>query len=623
MSGIFGFVGQHHVSDPNKVLQKMREATPAYGPLVKHQWTSEESGVGLEALHPTRINQRGHYAEDRSTEVYCIFDGVIYRHSGMAGGEAVEPDGAAFLLEHYLNSGTEGLSQINGSFNVAWWDNKVRRLVLANDKLGHRPLFYGHSNGNFVFASLVANIMATGMLSPEIDVEGLADLISYQYILGKRTLFKNIQILSPASVLTYEPNQLNIRQYWRLDQVEPYGNYDHRRIDQLVDVFKAAVKRSLRSDVTCAIGLTGGLDSRCILAAAANQKLPFVTHTGGQPDSTDAILANELADRVGTQHFFEMVAPDNLGEWLVPMVLHQGGIMATFHSHPCQMLHAPFAFDTMIQGVGGEFIRHPWVSPSDLNIGDIAVQKPLRIERLLAKTTQYPEQLWNPDFRPRALYAPQEHLNGLLLDYHTHGVPASAGQYFYYYERCRKFLNKAILITRANRDAYFPYFDHQWIDAIVSIPISERLSNSIQIDLIKRLYPKILKIPYAKNLMPLSASPGRIQIIKRYRKIRQKLSRRLKFIAPANTIVPNHYYAQWTRSEMRSTLVELLHNPNAAFRAYLDWGTVETLLEQHFSGQRNHESLLSALTVFEIAHQLWVDPSAQNASTMKLSEIFI
>jgi asparagine synthase (glutamine-hydrolysing) len=621
MSGIYGFAVQHCVSDPKIVLKKMREAVPAYGPLVNHQWTSKDGDIGLETLHPTRIGQCGRYAEDRSTGVYCIFDGVIYRASEAAGGELVEPNGAALLLEHYLSSGTEGLDKIDGSFNVAWWDERVRCLVLANDKLSHRPLFFGYSNGNLVFASLLANIMATGMISPEVDVEGLADLITYQYILGKRTLFKDILILPPASVLTYKEGRLSIKQYWCLDHVEPYGKYDKRRLDRLAEVFKTAVRRSLRLDLTCAVGLTGGLDSRCILAAAANQQLPFVTHTGGQPDSTDVVLANEIADRAEAPHIFEPITPDNLGEWLVPMVLHQGAIIATLHSHPCQLLYSQLPFDAIVQGLGGEFVRGFWVSPSDLKISDLATQKPRGIRRLLSKTTQYPEKLWNPVFRSRALHAPKEHLNDLLSDYNTQDVPVAAVEYLYVNERCRKFLNKAILIARANRDAYFPFLDHQWMEEVASIPISERLNNRIQIDLIKRLYPKILDIPYAKNLIPLSASPGRIRVINHYRGIKQRLSRKLKFMGPDHIIVPTHYYSQWTRSEMRSMLIELLYNPNAAFRAYLDWETVETLLGQHFSRQKNYESLLGALAVFEIAHQLWVNPSDKKDSSYATREI--
>jgi hypothetical protein len=74
------------------------------------------------------------------------------------------------------------------------------------------------------------------------------------------------------------------------------------------------------------------------------------------------------------------------------------------------------------------------------------------------------------------------------------------------------------------------------------------------------------------------------------------------------TKVPTHYFSQWIRKEMRETLFDLLYNPKAAFRAYLNWQTVETLFNQHFSGQANWEHLVGALTVFEISHRLWVDP---------------
>ena len=70
--------------------------------------------------------------------------------------------------------------------------------------------------------------------------------------------------------------------------------------------------------------------------------------------------------------------------------------------------------------------------------------------------------------------------------------------------------------------------------------------------------------------------------------------------------VPNHYYFRWIRNEMRPVLVELLYNPNAAFRAYLRWETVQALLDQHFSGEADWEHLVAALSVFEIAHRLWV-----------------
>jgi asparagine synthase (glutamine-hydrolysing) len=612
MSGIYGFVAQQGTSDPSVLLSRMCEAHSSPRPSVQRQWTSQEGYAGLGAIHPACLGGSPHFAESPSAGgARCVFDGVTYCDPGAQGNTLLEPDGAALLLKRYLKAGIECLQKIDGSFNVAWWDEKARRLVLANDKLGQRPLFWGLRGGVFVFASMLARVMASGVLSPEIDVEGFADLLSYAYILGERTLFKDIHILPPASVLTYADGRVQIWQYWHLDQVEPHGKYNARRLDELEDVFKRAVKRAIRPDVPCTISLTGGLDSRCILAAAANQRLSFTTQTGGQPNSTDVILAKKVAAQVGVQHSFELISPQRLGEWLTPMVFHQGGTIATLHSHPCKFLYAPPAFAAEVQGIGGEFARSHWLSPAALDISDLAIAQKLLRDRMssrLAKKPQYFEQLWRPEFRSLGLRSAEEHLDTLLLSYKPQKSPATVVDYLYLHERCRKFLNKALLIVRACEEVYLPYLDNQWIEAIAAVPVAERVTNRIQIDLIRRLYPKLLDIPYTKTLLPLSARPWKIWTTTYGRKIRRRVWQRFRVIGRGPVPVPHASYSHWSRNEMRDTLIDLLYNPNAAFRVYLHGETVETLLDQHFLGRESWDDLIAALAVLEIAHRLWGAP---------------
>lgn len=609
MSDIYGFVAQKSISDPAMILKRMFEIIPSPEPLIIHHWIAKKGNAGFGTIHPARIVGSRHFAEDVSNGVLCVFDGIIYRDINAHEDTLVESNGAAVLLEQYLKSGIECLTKINGSFNVAWWSERTRSLVLANDKFGQRPLFWGIRNGTLVFASMFARIMATGILSSEIDVEGFADLLSYEYILGEKTLFKDVHTLPPASYLTYKGNKISIQQYWRLDHVEPRGKYDKRRLDELENIFKIAVKRSIRPDITCAIPLTGGLDSRCILAAAINQKLPFITYTMGQPDSTDVIIAQKIAHQIGVQHIFELISPDILSDWLVPMVLHQGGTIATLHSHPCRALYSSPPFDALIPGIGSDPARRFWISPAELNIQDLTTaQKLLRRKLLGKKKPQYLDRLWRPEFKTIGLHTTKEHIHNILLGYNSKDSLATRMDYFFLHERNRKFLNKAILIVRPIMDVYLPYFDHQWIKAIVSIPISERITNRIQVDLIKRLCPEILDFPYAKNLLPLSTPLWKTDMVKYYREMKRRAYQKLGFVYHGYTEVPITYYSRWSREKMRSTLVELLYKPNAAFRAYLQWETVEALLNQHFSGEEDWEPLVAALTVFEISHKLWVTP---------------
>jgi asparagine synthase (glutamine-hydrolysing) len=609
MSGIYGFVVRKGISEPAGMLNRMLKAIQFPEPVIGHQWTAEEGHAGLGAVHPARIGEPGHFAQDLSRGVFCVFDGVIYRDADARAENLVEPDGAALLLRRYLDSGTECLAEMNGSFNVAWWDARAHRLVLANDKIGQRLLFLGCRNGAFAFSSLLARVVATGLMSLEIDVEAFADMISFEHTIGERTLFEDIRILPPASVLTYDGNQAAKEKYWHIGSIEPHAKYDEQRLDELEELFRKAVRRSLRPDITVAIDLTGGLDSRCILAAAANMQLPFIAHTAGQFDSTDVVLAQQAAAVVGAEHVFQPIGPEQAAEWLFPMVRYQGGIISTLHSHPCQHFEMPLPFDASVQGIGINYMRGHWVSSAELDIDTLPAAQSFLKRKMSSRTARRMdlEKLWRPEFRTIGLQKPDEHLWGLLDQYGTRDSMAATLDCISFHERCRKFLNKAILIARAVREIYYPYFDHELNVALAKMPVSERVTNRIQVDLIKRFFPKLLEVPSAKTLLPMSASPTRVWMTQRYWAARRRISKQLGLSDSVPVHVPNHCYSRWIRNEMRPTLVELLCNPNAAFRAYLRWDTIETLLDQHFSGKADWEHLVAALTVFEIAHRLWVN----------------
>lgn len=609
MSGIFGYKLDTCSKGADKLLEHMSSALPKHDVVTQLRWTDDEFSVGVGTLHPKRLGGPEHLARDSSTGVCCIVDGVVFSETG-SEEEKTAPAGAALLLERYLDSGIECLSELGGSFNVAWWDGRSEELIVACDKLGQRLMYYTCRSGNIVFGSALAHLMATDIPKREIDLEGFVDLIHYGYILGERTLFKEVHTLPPGGALIYKRGELNVHQYWRLNNIESRGRYDERCLDNLERLFKLAVRRSVRQDMTCAVDLTGGLDSRCIFAAAAHEGLSFVAHTGGQEDSTDVVLAKQVAELEGVPHIFEHIGPDRLDEWLVPMVLHQGGMVATLHSHPCQHFDASFSFDAVIQGIGATYARGHWVTPEVLEMRDMDSIQAYMNRVILNQTGKRltVDELWQPAVRPTVAHGLASHLPALINDYHSSDSAVAVIDYLAYRERFRKFLNKAIVIVRNSRDAYFPYLDHPFMEALAALPIGERVKNRILVDLVKRWNPKLLDIAYEKNLMPLSASNLQMTGIRLGRAARRRLARRLSFVRPVVEKVPNHFYSEWTRNELRPAIEELVCNPDAAFRAYLRWETVDTAIKEHLAGEANWENLLGALVVFEIAHRLWIEP---------------
>jgi hypothetical protein len=302
-----------------------------------------------------------------------------------------------------------------------------------------------------------------------------------------------------------------------------------------------------------------------------------------------------------------------VAEWLVPMVRYQGGIVATLHSHPCQHFRLPLPFDAVAQGIGINYIRGHWVAPQNLNeVNSLSTAKSFLKQKILSSTAKGVslEQLWKPEFQQVGVHGPEEHLNTLFDEYKRPDGYVGVLDCIALQERTRKHLNKAIFIVRAVREVYYPFLDHELLVALAKLPTVERVKNSIQIDMMKLFAPRILKVPSEKNLVPMSASPARVWLTYKYRGVTRKLARQLGQPSTESQKIPNHYYSQWIRKEMRETLFNLLYNPKAAFRAYLNWETVEKLLNQHFSEKANWESLVGALTVFEIAHRLWVDPDS-------------
>ena len=157
MSGLYGFAAKKGMSDPGAMLARMHQAIQTRWPSIKHHWTAQGGHAGLAAIHPARTGVPGHAAKNLSAGIHCVFDGVCYADADVPVRKTVKPNGAAVLLERYLESGTQCLPKISGSFNVAWWDEKARRLVLANDKLGHRLLFWSLGDDVLVFAPSFPN----------------------------------------------------------------------------------------------------------------------------------------------------------------------------------------------------------------------------------------------------------------------------------------------------------------------------------------------------------------------------------------------------------------------------------------------------------------------------------
>jgi len=176
------------------------------------------------------------------------------------------------LLQAYQEWGPACVDRLNGMFAFAIWDADCRRLFLARDRYGIKPLYYWFRNGTLVFGSEIKSLLQHPDVSVQVDVPALNEYFSFQNIFTDRTLFSGIRLLPPAHTLTVsagQPDSLTTAAYWDFDFTEAEDGRDDREYqEELARLFEQAVNRQLVCDVEVGSYLSGGMDSAAIAALA-------------------------------------------------------------------------------------------------------------------------------------------------------------------------------------------------------------------------------------------------------------------------------------------------------------------------------------------------------------------
>ena len=316
MCGIAGKFGSGPVGEME--IRRMCEAIVHRGP---DDWGCFiEGGVGLGMRRLSIIDLAGGHQpianEDGS--VVVVFNGEIYNHESLrtdliAKGHQFRTRSDTEVLVHlYEDEGERFLPRLRGMFAFAIWDRRARRLLLARDHFGQKPLFYTESAGRLAFASEVKALLADDPSLATLSPLALDQYLTLRFVQPPETFFERVRSLPPAHFLIRDEAGMRIERYWDLDY-EPKWSYSEAdtldRIDQLVD---ESVRLHLTSDVPVGAFLSGGLDSTLITSYAAKALGPELrTFSMGIPhgDLNELPAAASVAARYGTRHFAEEVSP--------------------------------------------------------------------------------------------------------------------------------------------------------------------------------------------------------------------------------------------------------------------------------------------------------------------------
>ncbi len=523
---------------------------------------------------------------------HILFNGEIYNHGQIRpflegkGHRYRTASDTETLLHLMEEEGVPGLNRLNGMWAFAVWDQARRRLLLARDRLGIKPLYYARVGGLLLFASEIKSLLASGLVPRDLDPVSLAAYLECQYVPGPRTILRAVRKLPPAHALEADSAGLRMERYWnpsfRLDPVPGFREAAERLRDLLAD----SVRLRLLSEVPLGAFLSGGIDSSLVVALMSRAlDQPVKTFTVGFRGAgwyDESPEAEAVARHFGTEHHTLHLKSLDLPAHLEQAVYALDEPMADPASIPTYLIsrYARQWVTVVLTGEGADEI--------------LGGYDHYRFERVLSRLGPLgilagraggllPRGLLSPRVRrgleAAALREPDRHLRiratlgpaevAALLRPHSGEAARAAREALeeamdrypsrdpvnrLLFQDLATWLHDDLLMKvdkmsmLASLEARVPFLDYRVVEFLFSLPGSYKIRNGRSKALLKAAFGGILP----------SRTLGR---------------RKHGFALPIR---------DWLRGELRAYVDDLFADRDDAFYDHLDWKAVHALLDQFY-----------------------------------------
>jgi len=602
-------------------LMAMRDRLVHRGPDASGAYVApdQRAGFGFRRLRIIDLSVNGNQpmANEDGT-VHVVFNGEIYnfrelRQRLIARGHHFRSQTDTEAIVHlYEEAGPDCIVDLDGMFAIAIWDERARRLTLARDRAGKKPLFYYRDDRLLAFASEIKSFFAHPGIRMEPDPDAVPPYFVHGYVPGPATFYKNVRQLQPGTLMTVEEDgPAALRRYWQIafprqQDVKPVDTAD--AVAGVRERVTRAVERRLVSDVPLGAFLSGGVDSTIIVGVMSRlMQEPVKTFSiGFQGDAAydETAYARLAAERFKTDHTEFQVAPSAV-DLIDTLIWHHDGPFGDSSAVPTYIVSklTREQVTVVLTGDGGDELfagymrfyaalmseRIPRLVGAAAGAVLSSVPAPTRDRHWLARAQRFARPLgrpleeritsWNsiffddlfellrPDFV--ASLAPVERLLSLsderpLMEdrsalsrlLHANFASYLADDLLVKTDRC----------TMANAlEARSPFLDRELIEYVAALPDDVKLRGRRTKFILRRAFADLLPAPIARR-------------------------GKMGFGVPIGT---------WFRGELRQYLTGVLLAPDARYRAMLNGAFVEQVVARHMSGRANLGPQLWTLMCFE------------------------
>ncbi len=365
MCGICGLSHSDERPGDREILQEMNEAIRHRGPDSDGYFAA--AGIGLAVRRLAIIDVKGgdQPISNEDGSLWVVQNGEIYNYPELR--IELERRGHLFktksdtecILHFYEDEGDACVQRFRGMFAFALWDTKQRRLLLARDRLGKKPIYYAVQNGQLCFCSELGGLLKALPQRPEVDLEAIDLYLSLQYVPEPRTVYKGIYKLPAAHSLVWKNGEIEVHRYWDYGYQPKLNGSENELAEELQFRLREAVRMRLMSEVPLGAHLSGGIDSSIVVALMAElSQSPVKTFSAGFKEETFSELpyARAIAAKYGTEHHEFTLTYDDIPGTLQKLAVHFGEPFADASAIPLyhlSMLTREFV-TVALNGDGGD-----------------------------------------------------------------------------------------------------------------------------------------------------------------------------------------------------------------------------------------------------------------------------
>jgi len=629
MCGIAGFAASTPLEhDARARATWMRDILAHRGPDGAGLWADEYAVLVHRRLSIVDLAGGHQPLANEDERIWVTYNGEIYNHRDVravleaAGHRYRTRSDTETIVHAYEQWGDDCVHRFRGMFAFALWDSPKRRLLLARDRLGVKPLYWARAGDRLLFASEIKSILASGLVQAACNAACVPELLATRYTSGPDTLFTGIHKLLPGHRLVFEHGDVRIEQYWDLPREGADPELERLDDATLVEQFRGLLRESVRlrlmADVPLGMFLSGGLDSSAVaalMAREADRPVQTFSVAFAEREFSELTYAREVAQAIGADsHEVVIEAADFFGA-LPRLVWHEDEPIAHPSSVPLHFVSALArehvkvvltgeGSDELLAGYGKYWralanwraarAYHRLVPGAvrSLVAAGVVPHLPWRIGRLARRSflavPPQPAEMFLDTFAAMPLQQQRRLLQPSVLAGATPYAPS-----LHYFERIngRSTLLDRLLYMDVKTYLVELLMKQDQMSMSTSIESRVPFLDHVLVEFVARLPPRLKLHRLTTKRILRDAMQG---IVPRGILTRRKMG----FPVP---------FAAWVRGPWHGTARDVLLDRRTRERGLVDSAAVAKLLDGHRSGRLDGGDAIWALVNLELWHRTFID----------------